>query len=403
MSTKKLLRLWPTLEALPGLSAVAAEWRERLGPEYDAARGLLQPTSDLASGYPCVGPEGCGGVCRVVEHGPGDIVAVCEDCGTTRKLARADRVVWRLDVDALLKSLAEAMGLAANPARMPDYQTYRVGAFVSAAGRNVPVYLTVQLEPERFLSVSARLVAAASGPIALLAPTRGHFGSAPEDPLYGGKVTFVALEDTIGVDDTGRLAPLQDVAAIFRESLAGPDNLTHVFRKSGEAWEIAFEGDRFHLPDSKGLAYIAFLLSQPHKPLPVAEMVEAVSGEKVATGSTGENYSREAVGEMRSEAADLRKELATAEKNHDVGQQTAIREKLSKIEQHLVSAMGVGGKLRKDTDADRLRKAASKAIKDAFRAIKKHDIELWRHLNNDLKMGSTFSYAPQQHIAWSTV
>ncbi len=402
VSTKKLLRLWPTLEALPGLSAVADEWRERLGPEYDAAKGLLQPTSDLASGYPCVGQGGCGGACRVVEHGPGDIVAVCEDCGTVRKIAKADRVVWRLDVDALLKSLAGAMGLEANPTRMPDHQTYRVGAFVSAAGKNVPVYLTIQCEPERFMSVSARLVASASGPIALLAPTREHFGSAPEDPLYGGKVTFVALEETIGADDSGRLAPLQDVAAIFRESIAGADDLTHVFRKSGEAWEIAFEGDRFHLPDSKGLAYVAFLLSQPHKTFFVAEMVEASSGEKVAMGSTGELQTPEATRKLRSEAADLREELAEAKKNRDIGRQAAIAEELSKVEATLASAAGRGGKLRKNTDADRLRKAVSKAIKGAYKAIKKHDMELWRHLSNSVKMGSTFSYAPQQHIAWST-
>ncbi len=216
---KKLSRLWPTLESLPGLAAVTAEWRDRLGPEYDLAKAFLKPTDQLASAYPCTGSGGCGGPCRVVEHGPGDVVAVCEDCGTTRKITKADRVVWRVDTDLLLKSLAGVLSLTADPVATPEFQTYRVGTFVAIGKTRLPVYLTIQLDPDRLARAAMWLRASFPGPLVLLAPTRGLFGGTPEDAALKGKMAFVSLDELVGGGTNG-LAALDGADGLLRDACA---------------------------------------------------------------------------------------------------------------------------------------------------------------------------------------
>jgi hypothetical protein len=49
---KALLKLWPALEDVAGLAAVLAEWRSRLGSDFELVVPLLQPTDDFAESYP---------------------------------------------------------------------------------------------------------------------------------------------------------------------------------------------------------------------------------------------------------------------------------------------------------------------------------------------------------------
>jgi len=219
VSAKKLSRLWPTLESLPGLAAVTAEWCDRLGPEYDLAKVFLKPTDQLALAYPCAGPGGCGGSCRVVVHGPSDVVAVCEDCGTTRKLTKADRVVWRVNVDQLLRSVASTLSLTADPVATREFQTYRVGTFVAVGKTRLPVYLTIQLDPDRLARAATWLRASFEGPLVLLAPTRALFGGTPEDAALKGKVAFGSLDELVG-GGTKELAALDGADGLLRDACA---------------------------------------------------------------------------------------------------------------------------------------------------------------------------------------
>ena len=81
-------RLWPALEALPGLAAITEEWKQRLGEDYEAGQDLLRITNRRAEAYPCPSPGGTGCVRSIVDHGNGKIVAVCGD-----QPKRCDRLV----------------------------------------------------------------------------------------------------------------------------------------------------------------------------------------------------------------------------------------------------------------------------------------------------------------------
>ena len=68
---------WQALEEVPDGIGVAAEWRRYAGDAWPAFRAVfLETQTERAASYPC--PHGCGCAHRVVTHGDGRIVAVCE-------------------------------------------------------------------------------------------------------------------------------------------------------------------------------------------------------------------------------------------------------------------------------------------------------------------------------------
>jgi hypothetical protein len=52
----------------------------------------------------------------------------------------------------------------------------------------------------------------------------------------------------------------------------------HVFRREGEYWTIAYDGQVIRLRDAKGLHYLVRLLRQPGRPVPVTELAEHSTG-----------------------------------------------------------------------------------------------------------------------------
>ena len=61
-------------------------------------------------------------------------------------------------------------------------------------------------------------------------------------------------------------------------SLVIPTKPENVFRKEEEIWRITFQGDSIALKDTKGLRYIAYLLSTPEKECHVFDLIAAVDG-----------------------------------------------------------------------------------------------------------------------------
>jgi hypothetical protein len=74
----------------------------------------------------------------------------------------------------------------------------------------------------------------------------------------------------------------EPAVALLRELLAArrgrvsPEE--HVFRREGEYWTIAYDGQVFRLRDAKGLLYLARLLRLPGHPIPVTELAERGAG-----------------------------------------------------------------------------------------------------------------------------
>ena len=228
---------WPALEAVPGLSAVAAEWHMQFGDEYAAAKSFLRPSGRWATSHPCTARPGCGCAHDVVEHGPDDIVAVCR-CGrgcATFPLKRSDIAVYESDRIALDQAVASAFSLVEQPDVATEFhQTTRIGVYSPYAGFRFPVFLTIQIEPDDFHHVVNDLVRRTHGPLVLLAPTRALCTATTEQVLENRKSAFIPLQEEIALNGRRKLRlrrPLHDILSSFRAAHlpASKDDASMIF------------------------------------------------------------------------------------------------------------------------------------------------------------------------------
>lgn len=219
-------RLWIALESVPGLKAVAAEWKSLLGPEYDMAEGLLRPNGKLASSYPCPLPDGCGCAHRVVTHSPDDIVAVCrcvpKRCDTF-SLKRTDLAVYELNWSVLCTAIASALDVIPEDIAVEGLPvTRRIGIYSPYAGFRFPVYLTIQFEPDEFRRAVEGLVVREDRPFILLTPTREYYGPDCEKLLNQRSACLLPLADLFVLRDDGRFTtekPFENILTGFRATV----------------------------------------------------------------------------------------------------------------------------------------------------------------------------------------
>lgn len=149
----------------------------------------------------CPSPGGVGCPRRVVDHGGGRFVAVCDDsprnCDDI-KLTKADIVIHRIDEAVFCQGIAAALGLSA-PAATGTGQPgiLHVGDFEPMAGKRFPVYLAIQVEADSLEPLAIRLWGVANTPFVLLTPTRRSLELGLAEKLVGRKVRTAALADLL--------------------------------------------------------------------------------------------------------------------------------------------------------------------------------------------------------------
>ena len=173
---RRLNRLWPAFESIPGWSGVLAEWRDWLGEEFPLAKSLLKSTGRKARGYPCPSPGGPGCPREVVEHRDGSFTAVCGDqeernCDDL-SLSLADVMVHALDHRRLAGLVAQALGIEADFEPVEGlHGCWRVGAYVPFAGRRFPAYMLLAFERAQRAEAVHRLCLSPDSPFLLVVPT----------------------------------------------------------------------------------------------------------------------------------------------------------------------------------------------------------------------------------------
>lgn len=220
---------WQVLEDVPNGMAVAADWRMRMGHEYEYARAFLRPTQELATSYPCIAPENCGCHHDVVRHDVDDIVAVCH-CGrgcANFALKRSDLAVHRLDKAALGRALREAFGFSEEAdasTALPG--TTLVGSYAPYSGVRHPVYLTIRQERDEFDAIADALLAREVRPFILASPTRELCSDQTERRLTDRKAWFIPLSENLGIEAGSRFTlrrPVEDILVPYREKLYPPE------------------------------------------------------------------------------------------------------------------------------------------------------------------------------------
>ena len=123
-----------------------------------------------------------------------------------------------------------------------------------------------------------------------------------------------------------------------------------IFRREGDFWTIAYEGQLIRLRDTRGLRYLALLLAQPGREFHAADLVTAETASTAPPGHDGEMVVASGLGDAgalldararadyRRRLADLREELEEAERMHDLGRGARARAELEVLAAQLASA-----------------------------------------------------------------
>jgi hypothetical protein len=190
-----------------------------------------------------------------------------------------------------------------------------------------------------------------------------------------------------------RRAALASPARAPTPAAAPPPSIT--LDQRGELWTLVAGDEVLHLRDSKGLAYLAALLAQPHEELHVAQLVGAGDD---AGGDAGPLLDAKAKASYRQRAIVLREAIDEATARGDAARADAARAELDALGEELARAVGLGGRDRKAASSvERMRVNVQRRIKDAIERVRAQSPALGRYLDASVKTGAFCSYAP----AWT--
>jgi hypothetical protein len=163
-------------------------------------------------------------------------------------------------------------------------------------------------------------------------------------------------------------------------------------RREGDFWTLASSaGSLVRLRHSKGVGYLQALLEQPGRQLHVLEL----AGIDLPTGDAGAVLDPRAKAQYRERLADLRAELAEAERFGDALRAERSSAEIEAISEQLASAVGLGGRDRRAaSDVERARINVQRRLKDVLERVSAADPALGRQLRAALETGTYCSYQP---------
>ena len=244
---------WQSLEAIPGLVAVAAIWQRRMGEHFPALRATcLEPDDWQVESYPC--PRECGCWHKVIlrhdflartgaaalthqlqqsssssfsfsssipsdstnpsPEAPAAIGVCCCDppACPDLPLTIADITPLKLNWTRLARELCRALSLNSKFSILPPPHTVQIGAWSAGA---IPAILTIQVWRSAFRNAIAETVARLNSPFILLAPTTDQFDAYSQELLARVSAAFFPLDSTVTIAPSGLLLPARPPGELF--------------------------------------------------------------------------------------------------------------------------------------------------------------------------------------------
>ena len=248
----------------------------------------------------------------------------------------------------------------------------------------------------------------------------GLLSAADEPPWLGFRQPLVrrTLCASLGA---GQRALLERRLEAVGDSPIGGETITlATLERRGEHWAIGSARGEIVLKDSKGIRYLAQLLSVPGVEMhavdlqgleaadgrsrPPAAMVTADLGMQGASaGDAGPVLDETAKRRYRDRIDELEAEIEEAEGFNDPERAAGAREELDFIGRELAAAVGLGGRDRRAaSEAERARVNVTRAIRSALDRIEGHDEVVGGQLRAALRTGAFCCYepVPGQRIHW---
>ena len=189
-----------------------------------------------------------------------------------------------------------------------------------------------------------------------------------------------------------------------------------VFRREGEYWTVGPAETPIRLRDSKGLAYIAYLLRHPGTEFHALDLTSGIGSESEekssarlvlgqenlegfqigGLGDAGELLDDEAKRAYRRRLSELREELEEAKGLGKAELADELEAEIDALTKELARGVGLGGRSRRAAAASqRARQAVRKAIKAALDRISQSDPEFGSIFFQSIKTGHFCSYRPR--------
>jgi hypothetical protein len=286
-----------------------------------------------------------------------------------------------------------------------------LGGFTSATQTRYEVFLAFPHEAVDLHVIATELIAEKQAPFILLAPTRRWLRRAAESALRINSCIFVCLKETIAAGRGGRLQltePLDAIIAratgVIRMAAAEPvmPSSRNTFQLEGDIWALTFAGKTIRLKDSLGLKCIAHLIAKKRCEIDAALLRAIVNGHILVKPAAGiEVLDRQAIERYRADYEDLLFQMEEAKENNDFARQEQIQTKIDALTRQLTSATGLGGRIRKSKDEfANARTSLTNAINRTIKRIQQKHADLARHLDNSIRTGQSFCYAPETEVVW---
>jgi tetratricopeptide (TPR) repeat protein len=188
-----------------------------------------------------------------------------------------------------------------------------------------------------------------------------------------------------------------------------------IFRREGEYWTIVYEGDGFRLRDSKGLHYIARLLSSPGREVHALDLIGPEAGfaggpsamEDELNIDAGDGIpilDDDAKQAYRTRLTEIDAEIDEARSWGDAERAARAELERDAIIRQLAGAVGLGGRDRKaGSAAERARVNVTRAIRSAVARLAEQSPALGMHLDATLRTGTYCSYVPDPSFQRSWV
>jgi hypothetical protein len=176
----------------------------------------------------------------------------------------------------------------------------------------------------------------------------------------------------------------------------------NAFYRKGQMWVVRYEGEETYLENNVGPLYVARLLASPHRAVPAVTLLASRIGidERKLMGSSGELTDEAAIADCRRRYDDLMRELEEARTNNDLGQLERLQVEENELTTHFASVLGKSGKARDVSDAVKISKSVSIAIRRTMDVLKTELNPLADHLEKSITRGLTPIYSPPTDVDW---
>ena len=190
----------------------------------------------------------------------------------------------------------------------------------------------------------------------------------------------------------------------------------NVFRREGDYWLVAFEGQIVRLRDMRGVQYLARLLGSPGREFHVVDLVAVAQAGPADTinvaepglrfgdaGDAGEMLDARAKGAYRRRLTEIEDDLQEARALGDTSRVAQAKNERDLLARELSRAVGLGGRDRRvGSAAERARASVTRAVRQAMGRIRAQHPPLGVHLERTIRTGTYCAYLPDPRVpvAW---